>query len=66
MRRDALDRRVDLELVGLDLVGRERAGVGGLHDQALDVQQQRCDFLQRAFGGRDDVAGALTSCRSPG
>ena len=24
------------------------------------------DFAQRAFGGGDDVAGALASCRSPG
>src|SRR5205085_3941947 len=52
---DALDRRVDLELVGGDFVGREGAGVGGLDDQALDVEQQRRDFAQSAFGGGDDV-----------
>ena len=38
---DAVEDRVDLELVGLDFLGRQGAGVGGLVGQALDFQQQR-------------------------
>src|SRR5690606_9592551 len=56
---DGVENRVDLELVGLDFLLAEPAGVGGLVDQALELVEQAADLGQAAFGGGDDVAGAL-------
>jgi hypothetical protein len=41
---DRLDRRIDLQLIRLDLLAGERAAVGGLDDEVLDVQQQGADL----------------------
>jgi hypothetical protein len=56
---DAVEDRVDLELVGLDLLRAERAAVGGLVRQALDLQQQRADLAQRALGGVETLLARL-------
>ena len=56
---DGVQRGVDLQLVGRDLVGAHGAGVGRLGHQAADVVQQRADLAQGAVGRGDHLVGQL-------
>ena len=53
--RNGLHVGVNLKLVGLKLGGRERAGVGRLDDQALNIIQERRDVGEGGIRGGDDV-----------
>ncbi len=56
---DRLDGAVDLELVRLDLLLADAAGVGAVHHQALDRVEQVRHLGEVALGGGDDRARAL-------
>jgi len=54
------------DLVGLDLLITQRAGIGGFNRQLLDVHQQRGHFGQGAFGSGDDIRCAFGVAYGPG
>src|SRR5205814_9801164 len=56
---DAVENRVHLQLIGLDLIRRQRTGVRRLIGQRLRFQEQGGNLAQRAFGRVDHVPGAL-------
>src|SRR5690606_23593196 len=50
---DGVQDGVHLELVGLNFFRAQTAGVGRLVHQALQLGQQRADFVQTTLGGAD-------------
>ena len=56
---DGFQRRIDLELIGRDLLGAQGARVGGFGGQAADVVEQAADLAQGAIGRGDDLIGPL-------
>ena len=52
---DRIDRVVDLQLVGGDLVVGKRAAVGRFDEQRLDVGQERLHLVESAFRRGDHV-----------